>query len=239
VPVFNELVEVRRPWADWLFLQQTRNQGGGGGFVIHNPWGNTDQPQGAASRNRLEIGYRQAGGGTLWGQFVIHGPTGNVGIGNVDPKARLHVNGNVIVTGDIALPAGDLAEEFTALDEVDPGTVMVLDADGGGVAPCTEAYDRKVAGVVAGAGDYRPAIVLDRQEAHEGRIPIAMVGKAFARADARIGPIAVGDLLTTSETPGHAMRADDASRAFGAILGKALQPLHEGTGLVPVLVTLQ
>jgi hypothetical protein len=66
-----------------------------------------------------------------------------------------------------------------------------------------------------------------------------MVGKAFARADARIGPIAVGDLLTTSETPGHAMRADDASRAFGAILGKALQPLHEGTGLVPVLVTLQ
>jgi hypothetical protein len=239
VPVFNELVEVRRPWADWLFLQQTRNQGGGGGFVIHNPWGNTDQPQGAASRNRLEVGYRQAGGGTLWGQFVIHGPTGNVGIGNVDPKARLHVNGNVIVTGDIALPAGDLAEEFTALDEVDPGTVMVLDADGGGLAPCTEAYDRKVAGVVAGAGDYRPAIVLDRQEAHEGRIPIAMVGKAFARADARIGPIAVGDLLTTSETPGHAMRADDASRAFGAILGKALQPLHEGTGLVPVLVTLQ
>jgi hypothetical protein len=156
VPVFNELVEVRRPWADWLFLQQTRNQGGGGGFVIHNPWGNTDQPQGAASRNRLEVGYRQAGGGTLWGQFVIHGPTGNVGIGNVDPKARLHVNGNVIVTGDIALPAGDLAEEFTALDEVDPGTVMVLDADGGGLAPCTEAYDRKVAGVVAGPGDSAP-----------------------------------------------------------------------------------
>jgi len=49
----------------------------------------------------------------------------------------------------------------------------------------------------------------------------------------------VGDLLTTSPTPGHAMRADDPGRAFGAVLGKALRPLADGQGLVPILVALQ
>ena len=51
--------------------------------------------------------------------------------------------------------------------------------------------------------------------------------------------VALGDLLTTSDTAGHAMKAVDPRRAFGAILGKALQPLSEGRGLIPVLVALQ
>jgi hypothetical protein len=57
--------------------------------------------------------------------------------------------------------------------------------------------------------------------------------------DASYGPIEVGDLLTTSETPGHAMKAADASRAFGAVIGKALSALPEGRALVPILVALQ
>jgi hypothetical protein len=51
--------------------------------------------------------------------------------------------------------------------------------------------------------------------------------------------VSVGDLLTTSDTPGHAMRVTEPGRAFGAVLGKALAPLPEGSGLVPILVTLQ
>jgi len=51
--------------------------------------------------------------------------------------------------------------------------------------------------------------------------------------------VEVGDLLTTSATPGHAMKATDNARAFGAVLGKALAPLPSGKGLVPILVTLQ
>jgi hypothetical protein len=84
-------LEVQGPWGDWIFLRQKRDKDGGGGFHFHNPWGNSNQPQGSPDRNRLEIAYAKPGGGTLWGQLVIQGPTGNVGIGTVAPGAKLHV----------------------------------------------------------------------------------------------------------------------------------------------------
>ena len=90
-------LEVQAPWSDWMFLNQQRDTEGGGGFHIHNPWGNSDQSQGDPSRNRLEIAYKTSTGQDLWGQFVLHGPTGNVGIGTVNPQAKLDVNGDIKV----------------------------------------------------------------------------------------------------------------------------------------------
>ena len=59
------------------------------------------------------------------------------------------------------------------------------------------------------------------------------------RADATGGEILPGDLLTTSDTPGCAMKVTDFSRSQGAVLGKAMSPLKRGQGMVLVLVTLQ
>ena len=149
--------------------------------------------------------------------------------------------GNVLVTGDITLPNADCAEEFDVVETtaVDPGTVMVLDG-GGALAASARAYDKCVVGVISGAGAYRPAIVLDRQPHPLGkRQPLALVGKVFCKVDADFGAIEVGDLLTTSATLGHAMVALDHGKAFGAVIGKALQPLREGRGLIPILVALQ
>jgi hypothetical protein len=148
--------------------------------------------------------------------------------------------GDVEVTGDIRLENADCAEDFdvAGTGTVSPGTVMVLDDDGA-VRPSHRAYDKRVAGVVSGAGDFRPGIVLDRRETGSARLPIALLGKVFCMIDAGHGAVAVGDLLTSSPTPGHAMRADDATMAFGAVLGKALQPLREGCALIPILVCLQ
>jgi hypothetical protein len=53
------------------------------------------------------------------------------------------------------------------------------------------------------------------------------------------GAIEVGDLLTTSPTRGHAMKVDEPMKAFGAVIGKALRPLREGQGLIPILIALQ
>jgi hypothetical protein len=66
---------------------------------------------------------------------------------------------------------------------------------------------------------------------------IALVGKVYCRVDSAYAPIEVGDLLTTSPTRGHAMRVVDPSRAFGAIIGKALRPLSRGAELIPILVS--
>jgi hypothetical protein len=57
--------------------------------------------------------------------------------------------------------------------------------------------------------------------------------------DAQYAAIEVGDLLTTSDTLGHAMKASDPLKAFGAVIGKALGARKEGKGLIPILVTLQ
>jgi hypothetical protein len=65
------------------------------------------------------------------------------------------------------------------------------------------------------------------------------MGKVYCRVDAQYSPIEVGDLLTTSPTPGHAMKAVDAIKAFGAVIGKALKPLDRGVDMIPILVTLQ
>jgi len=109
--------------------------------------------------------------------------------------------------------------------------------DNGSLRVCDEAYDKRVAGVVSGAGALKPAIVLDQGAAEIG-VPLALTGKVHCKADAEGAPIEVGDLLTTSGTEGHAMKASDAGRTLGSILGKALAPLAEGRGLIPVLVAL-
>lgn len=149
-------------------------------------------------------------------------------------------SGNVTVSGDILLPGSDCAEDFDvdSAADFDPGTVMVL-TENGALQTSQNAYDKKVAGVISGAGDYKPGLVLGRCQPPEGRVPLALAGRVYCKADAQYGAIEVGDLLTTSPTAGHAMRAADPLKAFGAVIGKALQPLRSGQGLVPILVGLQ
>lgn len=142
--------------------------------------------------------------------------------------------------GDIGLENADCAEEFeiSGSEMLESGTVLVLGQDGK-LQKSRNAYDKKVVGVISGAGDCKPGIVLDRKAARDNRMPVALMGKVFCKADAQYTPIEVGDLLTTSPTAGHAMKATDSLQAFGAVIGKALRPLSEGRGLVPVLIALQ
>jgi hypothetical protein len=114
--------------------------------------------------------------------------------------------GNVEVTGDITLtgPGQDCAEEFDVADtlNIEPGTVMVIEEDGM-LKPSSHAYDKKVAGVVSGAGEYKPAIVLGRhqRDGQQRRVPVALVGKVNCKVDARCSPIEVGDLLNDLHNP--------------------------------------
>lgn len=167
---------------------------------------------------------------------VYGASTGNAGqfMGNV------LVTGNLTVNGDISLPGADCAEQFDLVDaqRPEPGTVMVIDREGA-LRECQQAYDRRVAGVISGAGEFKPSIILDGRLARGDRAAVALVGKVYCKVDAHYSPIEVGDLLTTSPTSGHAMRADDLQKAFGAIIGKALRPLTGCRGLIPILVALQ
>ena len=151
-------------------------------------------------------------------------------------QATIRLDAN---TGDIRLSGADCAERFDIADEqrVEPGDVLIV-GDGEELVLSLSAYDRRVLGVVSGAGGYKPGLILDSSK-EMGRAPVALMGKVFCKVDASEHPIKAGDMLTTSDRRGFAMKAADPTRAFGAVLGKALRSLASGQGLIPVLVALQ
>ena len=148
--------------------------------------------------------------------------------------------GDISLNGDLSLASADCAEQFDMQDasSAEPGTIVVID-DEGKLRESQSAYDKRVAGVVSGAGNYKPGIVLDKQASSAGRASVALVGKVYCKVDADFAPITVGDLLTTSARAGFAMKATDPAQAFGAVIGKALRPLRAGQGMIPILVALQ
>jgi hypothetical protein len=164
-----------------------------------------------------------------------------IGVHGKGGKLAALFEGDVEVTGDIHMPNADCAEDFdiAPYEVAEPGAVMVLSNSEGTLSVSHQPYDRRVAGVVSGAGNYKPAIVLDKRHTQNERRPIALLGKVYCKVDAGYGQVEVGDLLTTSATPGHAMKATDSSKAFGAVIGKALRPLKEGQALIPVLISMQ
>lgn len=148
-----------------------------------------------------------------------------------------------IVTDVIQINGGsDIAEPFpfTETDEIDDGSVVVIDEENPGALTLSDQpYDRRVAGIVSGAGGVKPGLTLSqRGTLDEGR-NVALGGRVYVKATVSNGPIKPGDMLTTSGTAGYAMRVSDYGRAQGAVIGKAMSSLDEGTGLVLVLVSLQ
>ena len=222
-------------------------------------WGRSDPDEGGFEKGYGVIGRCTGDGYGVYGSGATgpgvfgtsdHGLAGKFK-GDVEVTGKLDVkkgvfDGDVEVTGnlnvakDILLTGADCAEDFDSSEgeSIEAGTVVVIDQSGG-LQPSQDPYDKKVAGVVSGAGDFRPGLVLDRQESRVGRIPVALVGKVECKVDADHSPIEVGDLLTTSPTSGHAMKADEPLKAFGAVIGKALRPLDSGRRLIPILIALQ
>lgn len=152
-----------------------------------------------------------------------------------------------LITDELEIKGGsDLAESFDITGGYDvsapePGMVVSINPSSPGELTVSgTAYDRMVAGVVSGAGGIEPGLIMGQEGSiADGAYPVALTGRVYVYVDASYGAIAPGDLLTTSETPGHAMKVADHARSQGAILGKAMTALEEGTGLVLMLVSLQ
>lgn len=168
------------------------------------------------------------------------------GVGGYFQNSAGGVSLKVVGTADIGtlrITGADLAEPFAVAgaDSIQPGTVMAIDpTQPGQLRVSTKAYDQKVAGVISGAGGINTGLTLKQPGTlADGAHPVALSGRVYCQVDASFGAIKPGDLLTTSSTPGYAMKVRNHARAQGAILGKALTGLKSGKGLVLVLVTLQ
>ena len=140
----------------------------------------------------------------------------------------------------LEIAGADLVESFDVSESVEPGTLLSIDEKASGsLKVSSQPYDHRVAGVVSGAGGVPAGIFLGKDSVLDGDTPVAMTGRVYVNCTTENGPVSPGDLLTTSSTPGHAMRATDRERSHGAVLGKAMTGLENGEGLVLVLVNLQ
>jgi hypothetical protein len=166
--------------------------------------------------------------------------SGRLGIGTTTPVSKLHVVGDITVTGNINAKYQDVAEWVPSTQKLQAGTVVVVDAEGNNhVLASGKAYDTSVAGVISA----QPGLTLG--EAGEGKALVATTGRVKVKVDATRAPIRAGDLLVTSDVAGVAMRSEPVSLGGvsmhrpGTIIGKALEPLEKGTGEILVLLSLQ
>lgn len=209
-----------------------------------------------------------SGGGSLFeleqadgGNAIRMQSHGGFGESTNGPEIRLHdINSNRSLTlyGDyqgtgesrvvanvVEITGGsDLSEHFdiaAGARAIEPGSVVSIDPSSpGDLQISTEAYDRKVAGIISGADGVKPGLLMGQKgTVADGEYPVALTGRVYCKVDASFGAIAPGDLLTTSPTPGHAMKVTDHGQSQGAILGKAMTALEAGQGTVLVLVSLQ
>lgn len=193
----------------------------------------------SAGVNRfIGVGATAAGGAALY----LQDSTGTATI-VLDSDSN---NEGRIFTQVLTITGGsDLSENFeinAPTAELRPGMIVCIDpANPGELVLSREAYDTTVAGIVSGAGGVKPGMLMSQAGTKaDGKHPVALSGRVYCYVDADAGgAVRPGDLLTTSPTPGHGMKASDRARAQGAMIGKAMTSLPGGQGLVLVLVSLQ
>lgn len=179
--------------------------------------------------------------------------TGNlfVGVQTVSeiPRVRIDANGRGFFNGGTQTGGADFAESLRTTDdpaELEPGDVLEIDPlHGDAVRQSREPNSRLVAGVYS----TRPSVLAVGEHGVDdslaGEVPVGIVGVVPTKVSDENGPIQIGDLLVTSSLPGRAMKAQAemvngvAVYPTGAILGKALEPLQQGAGVIKVLVTLR
>jgi hypothetical protein len=156
---------------------------------------------------------------------------------------RVDGTGRVFADGGFQASGADFAESMAVAGDRGKymaGDLLVIDPTANRrLALARQPYSTLVAGIYS----TKPGMLASTHKLTDtvapNEIPLAVVGIVPCKVTVENGPIRVGDLLVTSYTPGHAMKGTDRRRMLGAVLGKALEPLSRGTGVIQVLVTLQ
>ena len=196
-------------------------------------------------------------GGGFTRALSISAASGNVGIMTNNPLYSLDVNGEIHSYGGFVFPDGttqstafipancgaDYAESVGVSGDrtkYEPGDILVIDPDAPGkFLKSNQAYSTLVAGIYSTKPGFVGRLHPEDANADKTEVPMAMVGRVPTKVTAENGPIKVGDLLVASSTPGRAMKGTDRTQMLGAVVGKALDSLDSGTGVIEVLVTLQ
>lgn len=180
--------------------------------------------------------------------YFLNRAGGNIIVGHVgqnDDRSVFRVDGNgtVFAAGGFQPTGADFAESMAVVGDPSKyaaGDLLVIEPSANRHLGLSQ---QPYSALVAGIYSTKPGMLGSTRRVDEtpakDEVPLAVVGIVPCKVTAANGPIQVGDLLVTSSTPGHAMRGTDRNRMLGAVVGKALEPLPQGTGVIQVLVTLQ
>jgi hypothetical protein len=166
-----------------------------------------------------------------------------VGQNNGTNKFRVDGTGRGYFDGGVQASGADFAESVAVRGNrggYQPGDLLAIDPTGNRRLDLSqEAYSTRVAGIYS----TKPGILASPGAMDEsrlaGEVPLAVVGIVPCKVTAENGAIGVGDLLVAASRAGYAMKGTDRSRMLGAVVGKAMEPLTQGNGVIQVLVTLQ
>ncbi len=153
---------------------------------------------------------------------------------------RVDRTGKGFFNGGTQASGADFAEQIAVQGDegaYEVGDVLVISAAADRmVEKSNSAFSRAVIGVYSSD----PAVLAGApdQDSPLSGVPVAVVGIVKCKVSTENGPIQRGDLLVTASLPGYAMRSGD-NPPQGTVLGKALQTLDAGTGLILILVVLQ
>jgi len=182
--------------------------------------------------------------GNLNGGVLANAAGGNIFLGmtNGTKKFRVDTFGTVFGDNGFQSSGADFAESVSVRGNkslYQPGDLLVIER--GGKRSLTQSH-APYSTLVAGIYSTKPGMLATPHhidESLEGEVPLAIVGIVPCKVTTENGAIREGDLLVTSSLPGYAMKGTDRRRLVGAVVGKALEPLPKGTGVIQVLVTLQ
>jgi hypothetical protein len=226
--------------------------GGGGGGVL----GQTQSTTGFTSAVRGDAQGTSGGSVAIYGEqfspeatagLFINRASGNILVGSVSSPDitvfRVDGTGRVFADGGFQPSGADFAESMAVAGNRNsyvPGDLLVIDSN---ASRRLSLADQPYSTLVAGIYSTKPGMLGSTRKLDEAaavdEVPLAVVGIVPCKVIAENGAIAVGDLLVTSSAPGYAMKGTDRQRMLGAVVGKALEPLPKGTGMIQVLVTLQ
>ncbi len=182
----------------------------------------------------------------ITGGIVVNASTGNeyLGMTNGVHKFRVDVNGVVYADGGYQSSGADFAESVAVngpRSTYEPGDVLEIDQTADRhLALSSSAYSHLVAGIYSTKpGMLASPHAIDDAAIKTSEVPLAVIGIVPCKVTAANGAIQRGDLLVTSARRGYAMKGTDHRRMLGAVVGKALEPLPKGEGVIQVLVTLQ
>jgi len=127
----------------------------------------------------------------------------------------------------------DLAEiYFTNDPTVKAGHVISIDGSlEAGVKKTTKAYDETALGIIS----TDPAIVIGEVKDQGLPVAVALSGRVPVKIAANSAHIKPGDFVTSSDSPGHAMKAEKA----GYVIGKALSSWTPGGASDEVIVFIE